>query len=368
MPKANVLRHSIVYYEQNSWAAVPANNGANGPLWQWDDELLIGFTKGVFFPAEKGHQCRYDRPFESWLARSRDGGDTWETWQPHEYAGKQNIKKAAPVDNAVDFAHPDFLMRVEGAGYHGNEEARWFASHDRGESWSGPFDFGSLLSHPELTGKEFTSRTAYLSGQGAEILMFLTVRDNEVPNNLNVIFAEKTFVARATAGGKEFTFVSWALPWSDPYRAAMPAPARISETTLLVAVRRKSREHNWIDCYISEDDGASWRFRSKLGDTEDGNNHNGNPPALIRMEDGRLCGVYGNRSREHMLARFSDDGGLNWSAPYILRDGFRSVNGYPDLGYPRLFQRTDGRLVATYFWCSPERPQTHVASTIFDAP
>jgi hypothetical protein len=49
----------------------------------------------------------------------------------------------------------------------------------------------------------------------------------------------------------------------------------------------------------------------------------------------------------------------------VLRDDFSSANGWPDLGYPGLYQRRDGRLVAVYFWCTRERPQTHIAATIF---
>lgn len=361
-------QHTVVSHDPQAWIAVPANNGGNGPTWQWGDELLIGFTRGTFHEAERMHQCRYDRPFESWLARSRDGGESWTAWKPDGYAGKDNESSPRPVEEPLDFTSEGFVMRVEGAGYHGNEQARWFASLDRGASWKGPYGFGSLFSHPELAGKEFTSRTAYLPYGGNDLLMFLTVRDNDAPESLNVIIAEKTFVAVAREGGTDFEFVSWAVPWTDPYRAAMPAPVRVSGTGLVVATRRKSREHNWIDCYASDDNGASWRFLSKLGDTEEANNHNGNPPALVRMSDGRICGVYGNRTRRQMLARFSDDDGGSWSEPMVVRDGFESANGQPDLGYPRLFQRSDGRLVAVYFWCSKERPQTHVAATVFDAP
>ena len=158
------------------------------------------------------------------------------------------------------------------------------------------------------------------------------------------------------------------MPWEDPYRAAMPAAVRLSATRLLVAVRRKSEKHNWIDCFASEDDGATWSFLSEITRTEVANEWNGNPPALVRMSDGRLCAVYGNRTDRQMQARYSPDGGARWSAPQVLRDDFRSANGFPDLGYPRLFQRSDGRLVTTYFWCTAERPQTHIAATIFNPP
>jgi hypothetical protein len=41
------------------------------------------------------------------------------------------------------------------------------------------------------------------------------------------------------------------------------------------------------------------------------------------------------------------------------------ANGSPDLVYPRLYQRRDGQLVAVYFWCTRERPQTHIEATVF---
>ncbi len=36
-----------------------------------------------------------------------------------------------------------------------------------------------------------------------------------------------------------------------------------------------------------------WSFRSRVGKTEDGNRLNGNPPAMVRLADGRLCCAYG---------------------------------------------------------------------------
>ena len=68
-----------------------------------------------------------------------------------------------------------------------------------------------------------------------------------------------------------------------------------------------------------------------------------------------------------MIARFSADAGKTWGPELVLRDGLQSANGSPDLGYPRLFQRPDGKLVAVYFWCTPERPETHIEATIFQA-
>ena len=57
----------------------------------------------------------------------------------------------------------------------------------------------------------------------------------------------------------------------------------------------------------------------------------------------------------------SDDLGESWGGERVLREGFHSTNGWPDLGYVRLYERNDGRLVAVYFWCTSDRPETHIA-------
>jgi hypothetical protein len=182
---------------------------------------------------------------------------------------------------------------------------------------------------------------------------------------LEVALREKPFLARSADGGRSFRFVSWIVPWSDPDRAVMPAPVRVDSGNLVVALRRKSRTANWIDCYASSNNGASWTLLSRITETEYGNRFNGNPPALIRAADDCLCCAYGNRGKRQILARYSRDGGKTWTRELLLRGGFASENGFPDLGYVRLFRRRDGRLTAVYFWCSEERPQTHIEATVF---
>ena len=64
-----------------------------------------------------------------------------------------------------------------------------------------------------------------------------------------------------------------------------------------------------MDVVASEDDGRSWSLLANVGDT---GNLNGNPPALIRLRDGRLCCAFGDRVSRRMLARLSDDEGQTW--------------------------------------------------------
>ena len=356
--------HHIVYYDPLGWAAVPANNGGNSPIWQWGNEILVGFTLGTFAVSTRSHQCDNDRPFVSWLARSRDGGESWTAWKPGPYAGQGG---SIPDDaEAVDVSQEGFVMRVEGNGYHGNSGAQWFYSQDRGDTWHGPRGFGSLLSDPRPSGHEFTGRTAYLVDGPHELSLFASVR-HRPPGARGIALREKAFLARTVDGGCTFDFCSWIVPWEDPARAVMPAPVRLTASRLVVALRRKSEQSNWIDCYASADNGLTWSFLSRVAETEVGNEFNGNPPALVKMADGRLCCAYGHRSWRQILARYSHDGGRTWTPGQVIRYGFHSANGWPDLGYVRLFQRPDGRLVAVYFWCTQDRPQTHIEATIFDA-
>jgi hypothetical protein len=118
----------------------------------------------------------------------------------------------------------------------------------------------------------------------------------------------------------------------------------------------------WIDAYASNDEGREWAFLSRVGET---GAHNGNPPALTRLADGRLCCVYGQRDRRQMIARYSRDEGASWSEELVLRDDYASLQDDQDLGYGRLFQRSDGCLVATYYWATKDRPHQHIAATIW---
>lgn len=56
----------------------------------------------------------------------------------------------------------------------------------------------------------------------------------------------------------------------------------------------------------SWDNGRTWSFLSKAGAT---GLHNGNPPGLALLEDGRLACSYANRDLQQMLVRFSSDNG-----------------------------------------------------------
>jgi hypothetical protein len=129
-------------------------------------------------------------------------------------------------------------------------------------------------------------------------------------------------------------------------------------------MRRRYKDHNWVDAYVSEDSGNSWTFLSEVGDAGAGN---GNPPALNITDKGRLVAIFGNRIEPGtMMVVYSDNEGDSWSKPKILRDGYGSVDMETiDLGYPQLLKRKDGKMVALYYWSTKDYLH-HIAATIWD--
>jgi len=116
---------------------------------------------------------------------------------------------------------------------------------------------------------------------------------------------------------------------------------------------------NWIDLYASEDNGATWRYLNRpVADTGQG----GNPAALTKLRDGRLCLTYGYRAEPYGLrAKLSADEGLTWGEAIILRaDG-----GNHDLGYPRTVQRPDGGLVTVYYFNDRPDGERYIAATLW---
>jgi hypothetical protein len=89
----------------------------------------------------------------------------------------------------------------------------------------------------------------------------------------------------------------------------------------------------------------------------------GNPPSLIKLDDGRLCLTYGYRAEPYSIrAKLSADNGRTWSDEYILRDDGCSR----DIGYPRTVQRPDGAIITVYYFCEAATgPERYIAATIW---
>jgi hypothetical protein len=325
--------HGIVYAEQGMYAGWPANHGA----WQWGDEFLVGFLSGKYGQAD---MHRIVEPFGLGQARSMDGGETWAT-EPCAIAVDD---MAAPY---VDYPHGDIpvIFRVRGSYDHGGDfchrEGSYYASADRGRTWTGPHAFIGLEREFEEP-LQCTARTRVIDG-----IVFLSRAD------ANCWGSDDVFCAEFDCG--QFRKIG-DFP-SDKGRTVMPAVARVGGALIATCRRRMTgRSGGWIDAYRSTDNGATWTNIVEVGKT---GAYNGNPPALAVVGDVLIC-CYANRSDMQIIARKSGDGGDTWSLPIVLAEGKNS-----DIGYPQLFVRADGDLVCVYYWAKDKREHQHIAWTRF---
>ena len=330
-------RHVVVYHEPGRFAGWPANNGA----WSWGDEVLVGFALGHYKASEEGHSLDRDRESHPVLARSLDGGETWRLEEP----ASLRRKEVEPLTAPIRFDAPGFALRVD--------RDRFRYTSDRGRSWEGPFDLAASFPF------RLTSRTDYLVNGPDDCLVFLS---GEQPEIRAADYHDRAFCARTTDGGRTFRFISWISGPPLSVRSVMPTTVRLGPRSLLSVLRRREGDRCWIDAYGSDDDGATWSLRGKVADVA---GNNGNPPSLARLSDGRVCVAYGTRRDPcGLAATLSGDDGRTWSEPQPLRVDGRTW----DLGYARTLLRSDGRLLTIYYYTTAERPEQHIAATIWEPP
>jgi hypothetical protein len=355
--QSSKIEHEIVAIQKDHFHGWPANNG----VWVWGNEILVGFTQAEYEKTDD-HNIKENTPFRSLLARSKDGGKTWIMFDPENYVGDGGTK--LKLQEPVNFRHENFAMRIVGATYHGNKDPKggFYYSYDKGETWNGPFPLGNIHEHKRFQARILTPRTDYIALSKKECLIFITSRIDGTG------LSDDISVIKTSDGGLTFELISpWVVPCEDPYRNAMPNTVQFNENEFVMVARRRNisdRNQCWIDAYKSNDGGYSWEFSSKVGDTGE---HNGNPPAMVKLDDGRLCAIYGNRTTLQILGRYSNDHGETWEPEFVIRDDFiKTESGrMRDLGYPRIVQTEEGNLVAIYYWATDENPQQHIAASIW---
>lgn len=354
-----ITEQAQIYFQPGRFAGWPANHG----IWIWGNEIVVGFSTGYYQDRGVGfHAIDHDKPERHVLARSLDGGHSWSLEDP----GRQgvligtkgmrhgtvpnDVHEADPIDcpGNVEFTHPDFAMTVRMADIHGGQ-SRFYYSLDRAHTWKGPFRL------PLCGQKGIAARTDYVVDGPHDCLMFVTASKQNGKEG-------RPICIRTNDGARSWQFVSAIGPEPTGY-AIMPATVRLSPTELLTTIRRREERPEesdaWIDAWLSPDNGQHWQFLNRaapdLGE--------GNPPALVRLRDGRIALAYGVRKPPYrMEARLSSDGGHSWGQPFVLRTDGASR----DLGYPRMVQRPDGKLVTVYYFHDRQHVERTIDATIWD--
>ena len=351
------IRHVRVYFEKGMFGGWPANHG----IWSWGDEILVGFTKGYYEDMGARHHMDREKPEIPMLARSLDGGETWTIEDPGANGDllteggflngvpRPDVKIPPLMDSpgGIDFTHPDFALTMRTSDINAGI-GRFFYSYDRGREWEGPYRL------PNFGSPGIAPRTDYVVDGPNACTAFITAAKANGEEG-------RPLCVRTSDAGKTWDFVSWIGPEPEGF-AIMPASVRISEEEMLVAIRRRESDRRFISTYRSQDNGASWDY---VGDpVPDGGV--GNPAAMIQLADGRICLVYGYRAEPYSIrAKLSSDNGETWSDDIVLRDD----GGSTDIGYPRVVQRPDGKVVVLYYFNLPgEDPERFIAATIWDPP
>jgi hypothetical protein len=342
MEGARVPRHVMIYCEPGRYGGWPANHG----IWSWGSEILVGFTRGYYKDQGPGfHAIDHEKPTASALARSLDMGETWAIEEPTA-DGFPNLRgETSDCPGGIDFTHPDFALRVHMRDKDIGPSFLHY-SYDRGRTWQGPFGL------PDFGTPGIAARTDYLVNGKHDCMLFLTAAKSDGKEG-------RPLCVRTTDGGKTWQFVSWINPEPAGW-AIMPASVRLSPSDILVIVRRREGTRHWLSAHLSHDDGQTWeRLEDPAADLGEGN-----PPALIKLHDGRLCLTYGVRAEPFRIcARLSGDGGQTWGDEIVLRDDGVTI----DLGYTRTVQRPDGKIVTVYYFNDAKTgPERYIAATIWD--
>ncbi len=332
------MQHLTVYRETRRYAGWPANHG----IWSWGDEIVVGFTIG-FMDADPlnvgGHPIDSDRGSRLVQGRSVDGGLSWGI----EELSLGGEELATPKEH--DFTHPDFALKiVMSGGLSGGASSVYYVSYDRAKTWEGPYEI-PMFNLPGVA-----ARTDYQIFNQNEAMLFLTVAKSGGGQG-------RPCCVKTEDGGLSWRFVSFIGP-EPPGYAIMPASVRLSDTEMLAMIRLKNGDLYWIDAYRSQDNGESWQYLNTPAPSTAGN-----PAALLKLSDGRLCVMYGYRSAPFGIrARISSDDGVTWTGEILLRtDG-----GDWDLGYPRAIERPDGNIVVAYYFNDDPASERYIGATIFD--
>lgn len=331
------VKNVVVFEQEGRFAGWPANFG----IWNWGNEILVGFTDGAYLKNPTGgHDISRDEPSVTRQARSLDGGETWTLEEKNWLHDQDEMQElTAPVD----FSNPDIALNLKGD--------RIYYSLDRGKSWAGPYALPTF-GRPELL-----SRTDYIIEGPRQVTAFTAASKENGKEG-------QPLCMRTTDGGLTWELVGWIMeePPQDYGYGIMPATVALNDNAYLSIIRRGGRidgdKQWWLETFLSPDKGKSW-YELK----DETINNSGNPATLTRLDENTLAMAYGVRQAPYGIrAKLSKDNGQTWSREMIVRDDAASW----DIGYPRTVKRPDGKLVTIYYYHTEGQAFRFIGASIWD--
>ena len=301
--------------------------------------------------------------------RSEDNGRTWKvaSVDPHRPNNDVMVPRVGidgrpgPLSEVgpVDFTDPNVLVTNFNYLYMQNdplvkdfyedlksvleapERHSFFRiSKDAGKTWSRsvpiPMDNLSYLA-------AYDSATVRADGR---CLLFLS---GSAPGFQGQPGSSGPLVYCSTEDGTDFHFLSSIAPDRNGGPPFMYPRGVALPNGRLLCVLRRDRDWSaaqWTEIYSSDDGGGTWQFLSRATDF-------GAPSAPVLLSDGRLVLVYGRRmDPPGIRAVVSEDGGRSWSTELIVRQDAGSW----DIGYPRAWEVSPGRVGVVYYYNTKDDP------------
>lgn len=336
-------------------------------MWSWGSEMVVHCQKKPWSGDKRaGHEIDGKKPgsIPMMQMRSTDNGDTWTNEGALNVVGQAN--------RPIKFLSPGFANREI------NSKGWFYLTYDQAKTWIGPYkDFEQYSV--EICTDHFIAKD---DGKTAHVVIPRRPRRDDGgvirwrfgPASMLTTDAGLTW----SVGGKwpDNTFKD-TNGKGDYSKLIQPHTVRLGENELLSVGR--SRFGGAL--YRSTDFGKSWAFEGVVhpevrgfwipcwlvvlgGEYPD----NTNTQNIVAVWGARGGGEIGGESlKAGPRARSSKDGGRTWSDNVIqFRNDLQDGRIGFDTGELAAMQRTDGKIIAVYYWQTDTHPQPYIAYTVFD--
>jgi len=365
--KAARIEHLTVAGGQNLQCVWPGQGG----LWQWGDELLAAFIESP---------CAYRYPHEAardlngiWkrgyvrLRRSMDGGATW-------------ADDGKPFDNSLSFEKQRQLLRLTEFRGHASPE-REAPDHNSsdtvllmGRAWCGDEIPGTRMRHSVVYCIRAAERGRLWEAMPGLVLAHHTNSLIPVANN-TLRCADGSMIAwlsatdgsectgqpveyhgpalyRSDDGGASWHFFAEIacdparrIAYASPRLVPLPSGRWLCFMNAWFAAAAVPR--CWTALCWSDDQGLNWSAPRRLAMWSWS-------PYPLRLSDGRLVLLSARCAPDPagLFCLVSGDDGDTWSRPILLREGalLAGSRGVVNFGYPVAVERGPGQILVLYDW------------------